>query len=195
MEHKPNDNPLMLAPGLDVSAGFTLIEIIIVVMVMGIVATISLPALNETLNGNRLRGSADEVVNALEYAQWTAMSAGRETRVVIDDNNERIELSWYTINADLFSGGDELAAADVESGTYQLMPYPSRKGINYPVILTTEKRFEGVDITVSDFGTGNEVDFDTQGSPSKGGTATLALGGSQIVVTLEALTGKVTVSE
>ncbi len=132
MEHKPNDNPLMLAPGLDVSAGFTLIEIIIVVMVMGIVATISLPALNETLNGNRLRGSADEVVNALEYAQWTAMSAGRETRVVIDDNSERIGLSWYTINADLFSGGDELAAADVETGTYQELKANKEGYMNKP---------------------------------------------------------------
>ncbi len=194
MKYKPKDNSLMWVPGLGVSDGFTLIEIIIVVMVMGIISTISIPAITETLQNNRLRGAAGEVVNTLEYAQWTAMSSGRETRVVIGDN-ERIELSWYTINADLFNGGDELAAADVESGAYQLMPYPSKKGINYPVIFTNENRFEGVDITGSDFSTGNEVDFDTQGSPSKGGTATLALGGSQIVVTLEALTGKVTVSE
>jgi prepilin-type N-terminal cleavage/methylation domain len=177
-----------------VSAGFTLVEILIVVMVMGILATISLPAINSTLQGSRLRGAAYEVVTALEYAQLTAMTSGRGTRVVIGDNQESIGVRQYTSNADFFTGGDELAENDVESGTYVLMPYPTKKGINYPITLTDENRFQGVDITVSDFNAGSQVDFNAQGAPSKGGTATLALGGDQIVVTLDALTGKVTVN-
>lgn len=195
MERKLKDNFLTCVSRLQLSAGFTFVEILIVVMIMGIIATISLPALNETLEDTRLRGAADEVVTALEYAQLTAMTSGRETRVNIESSDERIDVRQYTTNADLFSGGNALAAADVENGTYELMPYPSKKGINYSVILTDENQFEGVDITISDFNVGSSVDFDAQGAPSKGGAATLALGSSQIVVTMDALTGKVSVSE
>ena len=177
------------------SAGFTFIEILIVVLLMGIIATISLPALTATLEDNRLRGAANEVVTALEYAQLTAMSSGRVTRVNIESSNERIDVRQYTTNADLFSGGDELAADDVENGTYELMPYPSKKGVNYSFDFPDVDRFKGVDITISDFDNINPVFFDAQGAPSKGGSATLALGSSQIVVTMDALTGKVSVSE
>ncbi|GAX59218.1 response regulator [Candidatus Scalindua japonica] len=161
---------------------------------MGITAAISLPAIHSTLTENRLKGAAYEVVTALEYAQLTAMSSGRGTRVVIVENQERIGVRQYTSNADFFTGGDELAENDVENGSYVLMPYPTKKGINYPILLTDENRFSGVDITVSDFNAGSQVDFNAQGAPTKGGSVTLALGGEQIVVTLDALTGKVTVN-
>lgn len=177
------------------SAGFTLIEITIVVILMGIIATFSLPAITDTLEANRLRGAADEVVMALEYAQLTAMTSGRGTRVVITPGTEQIDLRQYTITADLFGGGDELNAADVESGTYDLMQYPLKKGLFYPITLGGENRFKGVDITQSDFDTGNHVDFNAQGAPSKGGTVTIVSGGDQIIVTLDTLTGKVSVSE
>jgi hypothetical protein len=58
-----------------------------------------------------------------------------------------------------------------------------------------EGRFRGVDITISDFNNSDPVFFDAMGAPSKGGSATLTLGNSQRIVTLDALTGKVTVSQ
>jgi hypothetical protein len=115
--------------------------------------------------------------------------------VVVGDANERIAVRLYTTTADLFNGGDELAAADVENGSYEVMPYPPKKGNEYRFDLPDEGRFRGVDITISDFNGGDPVYFDAPGAPSKGGSATLALGGRQIVVTLDALTGKVTVSQ
>ncbi len=67
----------------------------------------------------------------------------------------------------------------------------AKKDFDFPDV----DRFKGVDITISDFDNINPVFFDAQGAPSKGGSATLALGSSQIVVTMDALTGKVSVSE
>ena len=75
------------------------------------------------------------------------------------------------------------------------MQHPLKKGTDYVIILPDESRFSGVDISTSDFNVEAPVFFDTLGAPSKGGTVTLVLGDRQMVVTLDALTGKVTVSE
>ena len=175
--------------------GFTMIEVMIVVLILGIVAVAGLPALNATLNHARLSAAAEEVVNALHYAQLSAMTSGRNTRVVIADTIDQIGVRQYTISANLTSGGNQLVAANVESGTYELMEYPLKKGFDYQIQFPNEDRFRGVDITASDFDASNPVDFNTLGSPSHGGTVTLALKGQQMVVTLDALTGKVSVSE
>ena len=176
-------------------SGFTLSEVIIVVLIIGIITLAGLPALTSSLDHSRLKGAASEVVNALQYAQLSAMSSGQKTRVVIGNLSNRIGVRQYKNSADLFQGGDELAAGDVESGTYEIMQHPLKKGYDYEIILLNEDRFRGVDITASDFDQSNPVDFDTLGVPSHGGTATLALGNQQIVVTLDSLTGKVSVSE
>ncbi len=175
--------------------GFTFIDVMIVALIIGIVATLGLAALNSTLKDTRLQGAADEVVTALEYAQLTAITSGRETWVCIGATNERIRVKQYTPTADLFTGGNVLAEADVESGTYELMPYPQKKGLDYLFDFPDVERFKSVDITTSDFNCSQNLTFDTQGAPSLGGSATLALGSSQIVVTMDALTGKVSVSE
>lgn len=177
------------------TSGFTYVELAIVLLLVGIFAMIGFPALNATMRDSRLSDATQEAVNALEFAQLTAMTSGRMTRVVIGNSNERIEVRQYTINADLFNGGDELAEGDVENGTYDIMPYPPKKGLDYRFDFPDEGRFRGVDITISDFNNSDPVFFDAMGAPSKGGSATLALGNSQRIVTLDALTGKVTVSQ
>ena len=115
--------------------------------------------------------------------------------MVIGAPEDRIAVRQFTITADLFTGGDTLAAADVENGTYDFMGNPMNKGMDYQIDFPADSRFQGVDITSSDFNVENPVYFDTSGAPSKGGTVTLALGGRQMVVTLDALSGKVIVSQ
>jgi Tfp pilus assembly protein FimT len=176
-------------------AGFTYFELIIVLLLISIFAMLGLPAMNAAMGDVRLSGAAQEVVNALEFAQLTAMTSGREIRVVIGENQNVIGVRQYTATADLFNGGDTLVAADVENGTFDLMGNPMNKGTDYKILFSDESRFQGVNITASDFNAGNSVTFDTLGAPSKGGTATLSLGGRQMVVALDALNGEVTVSE
>jgi type II secretion system protein H len=181
-------------PSHPFQAGFTFVELLIVLLLLGITAMLAWPMLDSAVGESRLSGAAEEIVNALQYAQLTAMTSGRRTRVVIGAPEDRIAVRQYQTNADLFGGGDELVASDVESGTYELMQYPLKKGTEYSFKLSDDDRFIGVDISISDFNVGNPVYFDSLGAPSKGGSATLALGGRQMVVTLDSLTGKVTVS-
>jgi hypothetical protein len=74
------------------------------------------------------------------------------------------------------------------------MLHPLKKGFDYQIDFRNELRFSGIDITQSDFNSETAVYFDSLGAPSNGGTVTLALGSRQIVVTLDQLTGKVTMS-
>ena len=175
-------------------SGFTFIETLIVFLLLGIVTMVAWPTVNGVMNDSRLSGAVQEVVTALEFAQMTAMSAGRLTRVVIGAPQDRIAVRHYESPADLFGGGVELVDTDVETGTYEFIDNPLNKGTDYEIIFPDINRFRGVDITASDFNKGDAVHFDTLGAPSKGGSATLALGTRQVVVNLDSLTGKVTLS-
>lgn len=155
---------------------------------------LSWPQLSSALVEARLSGGAEEIVNALEYAQLSAKTSGRNTKVVIEKSANKIRLRHYKSFADLFSGGDLLPASDIESGSYEMMPHPLNKGFDYLIVFNNENRFSGIDITQTDFDNDNPVYFDSMGAPSHGGTATLILGARQIVVTLDDLTGKVTIS-
>jgi prepilin-type N-terminal cleavage/methylation domain-containing protein len=194
MIRRQKNCPLAYSRSRSFPAGFTFIELLIVLLLLAITAMLAWPTLDSAVGDSRLSGAAEETVNALQYAQLTAMTSGRKTQVVIAAPEDRIAVRPYRAPADLFGGGDELIAGDVESGTYELMQYPLKKGSNYLINLSDEDRFRGVDITTSDFNVGDPVFFDTLGSPSKGGSATLALGGRQMVVNLDSLTGKVTVN-
>jgi type II secretory pathway pseudopilin PulG len=176
------------------SAGFTLFETLIVLLLLGIFVMLGWPRLSSALADARLSGAAEEVVNALEYAQLNAMTSSSKTRVVIGAPQDRIAVRHYKSSADLFNGGGLLLASDIESGTYEFLPHPLKKGFDYEIFLSNERRFSGIDITLSDFDIGNPVYFDSLGAPSHGGNATLTLGARQIIVTLDPLTGKVTMS-
>jgi len=176
------------------SSGFTFIEILTVFLLLGIITMVAWPTMSGTMNDSRLSEAVQEVVTALEFAQMTSMSAGRLTRVVIGAPVDRIAVRYYKSPADLFGGGDVLIDTDVESGTYEFMDNPLNKGTDYEIDFPNINRYRGVDITASDFNQGSAVHFDTLGAPSKGGSATLVLGNRQVVVNLDSLTGKVTLS-
>ena len=75
------------------------------------------------------------------------------------------------------------------------MGHPVNKGADYYIVFADEDRFHGVDIASAAFDVNNYVTFDAIGAPSDGGSVTLSLGGRQVVVTVDSLTGKVTASE
>ena len=109
-------------------AGFSLLELLIVLVLLSIVAMIGLPAMNASMGDARLSGAAQEVVSALEFAQIRATS-GLATRVVIAAPQDKISVSQYRTNADLFNGGATLSAGLLENGTYVLRGKPHEQGI------------------------------------------------------------------
>ena len=176
------------------TAGFTYVEMVIVLSLLGIFAMLALPAVNSTVDEAHLSGAAQEIVNALQFAQLTAMTSGRGTQVVVEAEIDRISVSQFQINADLFHGGDILMAQDVENGAFVLMENPTNKGTDYKIDFPGESRFREVDIAASDFNATNPLTFDTLGHPSHAGTIVIAFNDRQMVVALDALSGRVAVS-
>jgi type II secretory pathway pseudopilin PulG len=175
--------------------GFTLMEALIIICVLGIVATLAVPSLQSGLRESKLGGAAEETMLALEYAQLQAMMTGEETRVTVDDTAETVLVELFKIQGDLFSGVSQIPEADVESGSFVTMPHPYSKGKDYLIVLADEDRFRGVDIVNASFGAGNSVTYGALGVPSEGGSVMLALGSKQIILTVNSSTGKVTSSE
>jgi hypothetical protein len=169
------------------------VETLIVCLVLGIVGLICVPMLGSALEGSKLSGSASDVVTALEYAQIKAMNAGRETRVTFDVAADTVLVEHFTSTADFTQ--DTLSEADVEGGAFTPMGHPLKRGTNYNLNLANQTLLGGVDVTAVDFGGANLVTYNAVGAPSSGGTITLAYGNSQVIITVDSLTGKVTVSE
>jgi len=72
------------------SASFTLIELLMVVMVIGIVSAITLPTFVRSIRGNRLRMAARTIIMAGRYARNMAILNQREMIVELNPDRSQV---------------------------------------------------------------------------------------------------------
>jgi prepilin-type N-terminal cleavage/methylation domain-containing protein len=81
-------------PALRGAAGFTLVEITVVLAVLATVTVFALPALRRGSDGLQLRAGAGRVASLLREARQQAVTHRRPTRVAIENSQRTAVLEW-----------------------------------------------------------------------------------------------------
>lgn len=176
------------------NAGVSLIELVVVVTLVGLMAGFGVPVLASTFSQTTLEAAAEEVATALTYAQFTAVSSGRPCRVTLDAGAETVVLEQEATPVSLLGSESQLADTAVETASLDPMMHPMRPFDDYRLDLGVERRFHDTQIVSVIWDTGVYVEYDASGIPSTGGVIVLANGTDQISVTVEAVSGMVTMN-
>ncbi len=158
---------------------FTLVEVIIVCLVLAIAAAVVIPMMGTAAESQVV--SAARVLTAdIEAAHSLALTTQHPHSVVFSP-----DFSKYKVVRDY--GGEAYSAAVAVN-------HPVRKGHAWELTLANQSGMSGVAVTNVNFGGEGYVTFGPQGDPENGGY--IVLGAYEVVrqVTVEPLTGVVTVS-
>ncbi len=148
-----------------VQAGFTVLELVVVMVVIGILSVVVLPRLN-VLDGFDQLGYRDRVRATLEYARKSAVAQRRNVRVQIASSVTTVTVEQATPEGDVGTPGSYAALNLPGSNTNTFNP-PSGVTLTPPNVTLT---------------------FDPLGKPSAAATLTVSGSGN---ITVEAETGYV----
>ena len=151
--------------------GFTIIEILIVVVILAIAALTAIPMMSSA-GSVQIRSVANMIAADLEYAKSLAITKGQNYWVVFDTGSE----SYH-----------------IEDQSGFTIAHPVKKGFDYVIDLQAEG-LDRVDITDADFSGAVQVEFDYLGSPDSGGTVTIQGGKATATISVEPVTGFITVT-
>ena len=82
--------------------GFTLLEALVVVAILGLIAVIAIPNLLTWRDHHRVKSAARDIYSALQLARMKAISKGVEYRIMLDLDNE----TFWLQEGNLASGSD-----------------------------------------------------------------------------------------
>ena len=152
-------------------SGFTLVELIVVIIILAIAAAIAVPSLSGTASF-QATSAARMIAADLEYAQNTAITYQQQVTVAFDTGAETYSLSN-------------------QSGP---LIHPMSKSA-YTVDFTADIGLDQVDVVSASFSGSASVTFDELGTPSNLGSVTVRARSHVLRVDVAAATGNVTVTD
>jgi len=142
--------------------GFTFPELVIVVLILGIITMMALPAMNDFFTEETLNAAADAVVAAIYYARSVAITTSADHGVVFSSESN----SFRVMRA--------LGTPSEES--YVTVEHPAAKR-DYVVSFDDGPIGQGVDLNSAQFGETSYVRFNNLGIPLETGFVLLKYGG------------------
>lgn len=161
--------------------GFTLVEVLMVLLILGIAATIVIPMINDT-SDMQVTSAARQIASTLMYAQTASISTQDQYQVVFDTGSNSFEVQ------------DSLGAVIVDPVVGN--PYQ----IEYP----NDKRTRNVSIETVNFDGSSIVWFDRLGAPYGGaisasppplstGQVVVQVKDKTMTISVEPVTGRITI--
>jgi len=120
--------------------GFTLIELMMVVVVVGVIMALAVPSLRGAVQGSRVKSAASTLYAAFVEAQGLAKSKGHSVCLVLDKTNRKWSMQEDT-NLDLTCDStiksqvldDNAGISYLTSGFGQTFPAPFDNTTSFPV--------------------------------------------------------------
>lgn len=162
------------------ATGFTLVELLMVVLILAIVAGIVVPMASSSRDA-QCASAARMLVADLELAQSTALARQDLVALVFRD-----DLQSYKVVLATGQNLDDYASLTA-------LEHPGRPGQSYEIDIQKELLLPSVVIGSANFNGERYVVFDTFGSPEFGGSIVVAAGDVSLTVTVEPITGAVSV--
>lgn len=99
------------------AAGFSLLELLTVLVILGIFAIVSTPAIGRLLNTIAIRDKTQNIVSTLRYARLMSITTGQKVHVALDTTEDSVFM---------FSGGVEERRPLELTNTDRLTMEPAR---------------------------------------------------------------------
>ena len=165
--------------------GFSLLDLVIVIVILGILGTIAVPQFHSMMGARRLNAASGELVSALQYARNLAVKYQRPFGLRANSAG-----NWFRVYDDRYRTDPNPhhdAAPPVDANGVVLNPLDKTW---YVIDYDTMGAYEGVAMTSAP--AGNTVCFYPDGhSSSSDSTFVLTHAGAQRSITVNATTGRI----
>ena len=100
---------------MEKKAGFTLVEVMIVIAVFAIMAAVAIPAFMSLLPGMRLNGAARQVMGDLMAARMKAVKLNQKTKVFFDNDHQYRICNDADNNTTVVAGEGDVENRDIQN--------------------------------------------------------------------------------